>query len=104
MTNTPKYFVRNGWNLTLDKAGPEVWLFNGPERTFVARFKYARAMACAKHFAKFITSAMSPAEYAERMEANRFPTGDRAKGMKSLEDLGYVHYNILYARKRGWIK
>lgn len=93
MTNTPKYFVRNCWNLTLSGCNGEYWLHHAGK--FVGRFKHGRAKSCALDFAKFLTANLSPGEYFARLPLST-PVG-------VLEKVGYVHYNVRIARERGWI-
>lgn len=90
MTNAPAYFGRNGWNVSMT-TGSECWLYQGNERTFLARFKYASPAASAKHFVKFVTARWTPAQwFAKSWEQQQ----------AALKAAGYVHYNVLKLFKR----
>jgi hypothetical protein len=89
MTNTPKYYTSNGWNLNLSGGGGEYWLHNNVNGvySFVARFKYRNAKASANHFVRFLTSDMTPAEYFEALATGKAPA-------QVLQARGYVSYNL----------
>lgn len=97
-----KEITKNGWHLSIDKCGPEVWIHDGSSHTgkFVARFKHKSPMANATHFARFLVENFSPAEYFSLYE-EKLPTlrGSRTPG-EILEAKGYVPYNVLQIIKR----
>jgi hypothetical protein len=91
MTTELKCLNTNGWNLHVG-TGSEVWVTNGTDRKFVARFKYKSPMANARHFVKFLTANFTPEEFFALAAAGT-PVG-------ALETKGYVPYNVLQIIKR----
>lgn len=104
-TEEPKYFSKNGWNLRWEGGYGTYYLNNESgnyddgtfTRLFVARFKYANANACLRHFARFLVENFTPAEYFAFLQANKSP-------LEALEAKGYVPYNIMKLRAKGLIK
>ena len=85
----------NGWNIRFDGTRSEVHVYHSdptvPPGThpyrFVARFKYARPMANARHFVRFLVANFTPAEFfAAREDASQPPPAAvlRSKGYVSL--------------------
>lgn len=72
--------------------GSERWVMYGPERRFVARFKYARPGANANHFVKFLIKNFTVEEFFGLIDTGMTPA-------KVLETKGYVSLNTLAAWK-----
>lgn len=75
----------NGWNISIVKAGPEVYVFD--VNAVVARFKYDRPMTNAKAFVKFLTANFTPAEYFSHFPETPPLAILRARGYKSPNEL-----------------
>lgn len=72
--------------------GGERWVMYGPERRFVARFKYMRPGANANHFVKFLIKNFTVEEFFGLIDTGMTPA-------KVLETKGYVNLNTLAAWK-----
>lgn len=71
-----------------------MYLTNGPERAFVARFKYARKGAEARRFAGFLVKHFTPGEYFAAMASGLSP-------LPILQAKGYVSINIEVGARLG---
>jgi hypothetical protein len=65
--------------------GDERWVMFGPNRRFVARFKYMRPGTNARHFVKFLIANFTVEEYFEMLEVKRMAPAEilRTKGYVS---------------------
>ena len=89
--------TRNGWALVIS-GSKEVYVehapLDGSERQFVARFKYGKTASNAKHFAVFLVSNFTPAEYFAQRAAGHSPI-DVAEGK------GYIAPQIAHGAAEG---
>ncbi|PZR79770.1 MAG: hypothetical protein DI537_40640 [Stutzerimonas stutzeri] len=74
-------------------SGSERYVTYGPNRDFIARFKYMRPAANAKHFVKFLIANFTVEEYAAARAAGKAPA-------EILREKGYVSLNEANAAKR----
>ena len=66
------------------------------EGKFIARFKYANAASCAKHFVKFLIANFTVEEYFDLTAGPQ-----RLAPSQALSTKGFVDYNTLSLMKRG---
>jgi hypothetical protein len=87
----------NGWNLQLETSGPLAYVYHiepSGMRVFVCRFKHSRPAACARHFAKYVQQAFTPARWMELCVCWGLPEHGRKEVELRMAAAGYVHYNV----------
>jgi hypothetical protein len=71
---------------------------------FIARFKYGRPTACARHFVKFLVANFTVEEYFEALTKPLIIDGKvigrSMAPMEVLETKGYIDFNTTQAMKR----
>ena len=72
--------------IQFDGTSKEIYVVYGPERKFIARFKYRSPKRSANKFVQFLTKNFSVDEYFSKREAGQSP-------LRILEEKGFVCYN-----------
>lgn len=85
--------------------GGERWVFYGPERRFVGRFKY-RGGTAAKDFVKFLIKNFEVEEYFELLKTPNpnNPWKNNYSPLEVLKMKGYIHPNMRKLMKEAGVK